>query len=549
MAKLPSDPSVSDRAAVREFRGIARDFLAQTYERFPEMASRLGLAGFDARLSANGPQVHRAQVHLTAHTLARIEALPEAAFRGDDWLDRRFLLGWLRSDLLDGRDLQRWRRDPQGHCDAAVGAILDLLTANAGKLARVMPVIEARLKQIPDFLAAGLRCIQQPVPLWTRLAQTSCAGAMSFLAEIEPELVAHATSGTRVRQLLAAASKAFAGYAQGLARRTPGPVGGYAIGRANFELLMRERLGLDWSLPEALANGKRLVARMRDELVREAARHGRRDPLALIAEVSAAWRPERPLIDEYRIATAAIKKRLQSLDLVTMPRDERLEILPLPAFLSHVAPTALYFAPPPFAKRRPGVFWVNDLSLGHSDERKRRAELSQHFDPASTSAHEAYPGHHLQFAIQNQHSSKLRRLANHMIFAEGWTLWCEGLAVEHRLVDDPHARLMQIHASLWRAYRIVIDCGLHGGTLSLAGARKMLVDGLGFTPARAAGEVNWYTSAPTVPMSYLLGRLEMERLHQRFVVGEGWTLKRFHDWVLSHGALPFSWIMHAYDQR
>jgi uncharacterized protein (DUF885 family) len=71
------------------------------------------------------------------------------------------------------------------------------------------------------------------------------------------------------------------------------------------------------------------------------------------------------------------------------------------------------------------------------------------------------------------------------------------------------------------------------------------MEGVGFTKARAQGDVNWYTSSPTVPMSYLLGRLEVERLHAHFVGREGWTLRQFNDWMLGHGALPWRWILEA----
>ncbi len=85
--------------------------------------------------------------------------------------------------------------------------------------------------------------------------------------------------------------------------------------------------------------------------------------------------------------------------------------------------------------------------------------------------------------------------------------------------------------------------------MSYEGACRALVKGVLFTKARAAGDVNWYTSSPTVPMSYLLGRIEVEKLHRRFVDREGWTLKQFNDWMLSHGAIPWSWILRAHDQR
>jgi uncharacterized protein (DUF885 family) len=65
---------------------------------------------------------------------------------------------------------------------------------------------------------------------------------------------------------------------------------------------------------------------------------------------------------------------------------------------------------------------------------------------------------------------------------------------------------------------------------------------LGFTRARATADVNWYTAQPAVPMCYWLGRLENERLRQRLIVGRGWTLRKFNDWLLSFGTIPQAWI-------
>jgi uncharacterized protein (DUF885 family) len=217
----------------------------------------------------------------------------------------------------------------------------------------------------------------------------------------------------------------------------------------------------------------------------------------------------------------------------------------VPPFLRHQFPTAAYHQPGAFDKDQTGIFWVNDLSLLQREPAQKAAEVRQHFGLEATCAHEAYPGHHLQFCLQNQHPSKLRRLFHHAIYYEGWTLWCEKMAVDQGVIELPEARLIQLHDALWRAYRIGIDCGLHDGSLSYAGACKRLQEGVGFTAGRARGDVNWYTSSPTVPMSYLLGRLEVERLHAHLVTGEGWSLKQFNDWILSFGAIPWSWIWQA----
>lgn len=533
----------------RAFRALVNRYLDETHERFPETASRLGLSQYNAHLGRNDVETHRAQIRLTEEILAAVEEQPEAAFAGDDWLDRRTFLAMLRTELLHSRDLLSWRTNPQVHCDAAVEAIFDLLVRNAGQLGRVQEAIEARLGALPDYLAAGAECVQKPVPLWTKLAQRSCDGAIGFLQEIEMTLLEQAKSPARLKRSLAAARKAFGDYAAAIGRKQPGAAKGYSIGRENFEFLMRERLGFDYGLPEAAANGRRLVAQMTHLLDQEAARHGRKGARQILEEAAEAWTPERPLLDEYRRITTAIKAKLGTAGIATLPRGERLQVLPTPAFLRHHFPTAAYNGPQPFSKKNEGIFWVNDLSLEVSDPDKKKAEIRQHFGLELTSSHEAYPGHHLQFAIQNRHPSKLRRLAGHSIYYEGWTMWCEKMMVDLNLVENPFAKLQQIHDALWRANRIVIDCGLHSGELSFEGACKVLVDGVQFTKARAAGDVNWYTSAPTVPMSYLLGRLEVEKLHRRFVERERWTLKQFNDWMLSHGAIPWSWIVQAHDQR
>ncbi|HEY2342336.1 MAG TPA: DUF885 family protein, partial [Chthoniobacteraceae bacterium] len=371
-------------------------------------------------------------------------------------------------------------------------------------------------------------------------------GAETFLSELSGQIASLSTHPEKSRRLFHDAAKAFRAYVHAIERKEPGSRSGYAVGREGFELLVRERTGLPYSVPEIRALGDRLIAQITAERDREARKFGRKKTAQVLEEAAERWQPEAgSLIEEYQRVNQAVRNRFESADLVTFPRRERCRVLLVPPFLKHHFPTAAYHQPGAFAKDQTGIFWVNDLSLHRQDPKKRAAEIAQHFGLEFTCAHEAYPGHHLQFCIQNQHPHKLRRLFHHAIFYEGWTLWCEKMAVDEKVIDLPEARLIQLHDALWRAYRIGIDCGLHDGTLTFSAACRRLQDGVGFTPARARGDVNWYTSSPTVPMSYLLGRLEVERLHAHLVLGQGWSLKRFNDWMLSFGAIPWSWIWQA----
>lgn len=523
----------------RKLRSLFDTYLQETVLRYPEYGSNLGFDEFRPLLSDNTKKIHQDQNRLVKKTLAEIESLPESGFDAEGWLDRRTFASLLRRHELFEGELERSKRNPQGNCDAAIESIFELLVRCEGKLGNALPAIESRLAKIPDYLAAGAENVRKPVPLWVDLTEKACAGGIEFFKELGKTLEPIATK--RTYSLLKGAKSALKDYAKEISKKSPGKKGEFACGNAVFEELMRERLGFDWSVNEAIANGQRLVAETKRLLEKEASRLGKKTAREILDAAAQEWLPTKPLLELYQSATETVKTRLQSKKLMTLPPGETLVVLPVPAFLKHHFPTAAYSQPPPFGKKQQGIFWVNDLSLDVSDPEKKLAEQRQHFGLELTSAHEAYPGHHVQFATQNRFSSKIRRLADHSISYEGWTMWCELMSIEQGLVDNPYARLLQLHDALWRAYRILIDVGLQTG-MSFDWACQTLMDGVGFTRARAEGDVNWYTSSPTVPMSYLLGRLEMERLHAHFVLKEKWTLKQFNDWLLSYGAIPQRWI-------
>jgi uncharacterized protein (DUF885 family) len=529
----------------QKLQDLADRYITATCEEFPQWGSSIGFERYESRLSGSDERTHKDRIAFLEMMLAETEALPAAELEGDDWLDRRCFLALLRTELLNSRDLERWRTNPQECCDAAVGAIFELVIRYSGNLRKALPAIEGRLAAIPRFLREGGVAVRKPVPLWTKLAVHSCKGAKDFILSIGETLAEISTDPTRTRRLARAAGKAFDVYAATITGKKQGRSGDFAIGRERFEYLVRERTGLDWSLPEIEAEGRRLVSVITTELAKEARKHGRGDVSRILVQARDSWTPEAPLLELYTQSSERWRDRVIKSELFPIPPGESLRVTPVPDFMRDHFPTAAYSSPGAFEKRQQGIFWVNDLGATKKNPAERLREERQHYGLELTSAHEGYPGHHLQFAIQNRHPSRIRRLCSHAIFYEGWTMWCEKLAVEKGWVAGRHSRLQYLHDALWRAHRILIDCGLHSGKLSHESAARILVKGVGFTPARARADVNWYTSQPTVPMSYLLGRLELERVKSHLIDGCGWSLGKFHNWALSHGAVPWTWIERA----
>jgi uncharacterized protein (DUF885 family) len=341
----------------------------------------------------------------------------------------------------------------------------------------------------------------------------------------------------------ASARKALDDHAN-FARTLPlAPEGSYSIGAEMLQRRVRDQLGLDYSLGQIEALALAEIERVNGLLKLASVRFGRGSSAGeLIESARTEWKPAQPLIDLYREETERIKDTFKSANAVTFPPVESLDIRPVPDFMRALFPTAAYSAPGAFEKRQRGIFWVNDLSLIMTDQAERLAEQQQHFGLVLTCAHEAYPGHHLQFVTANQHPRKWRRLFAHAVFYEGWTLWCEQMMVDLKIDNSSWLKIQQLHDALWRCHRILVDLRLQTGRYDYGNAVKHLQKNLGFTRARAEADVNWYTAQPGVPMSYWLGRLENERLRQRLIMGRGWSLQKFNDWLLSFGTIPQSWI-------
>ena len=134
---------------------------------------------------------------------------------------------------------------------------------------------------------------------------------------------------------------------------------------------------------------------------------------------------------------------------VSFPKGDELQVRLVPEFMRHLYPTAAYSSPGPFEKRQRGIFWVNDLSLAKSSAADKLSEVQQHFGISLTAAHEAYPGHHLQFVTANGHARKWRPLFAHAVFYEGWTLWCEQMMTDLKIDRSPWTAIIQLHDALW----------------------------------------------------------------------------------------------------
>ena len=218
----------------------------------------------------------------------------------------------------------------------------------------------------------------------------------------------------------------------------------------------------------------------------------------------------------------------------TLPR-AGVEVMAVEEFKEKDAPFAYYFPPSPDGTR-PGIYYANGYDLPN----RKYTKL------ATTTYHEAVPGHHFQIALEqeNPNLSTFRRLGARIVggaYVEGWGLYSEKLADEMGLFRDDAERFGMLDAVAWRAARLVVDTGLH----ALRWTRQQSIDFLletGLSETDATIETDRYIVWPGQALTYMIGCREIERLRGQLTDRDGsrFDLREFHDQVLGHGSLPLA---------
>src|ERR1051325_2566432 len=106
----------------------------------------------------------------------------------------------------------------------------------------------------------------------------------------------------------------------------------------------------------------------------------------------------------------------------------------------------------------------------------------------------------------------------------------------------PGLRLWRLKNAMWRAVRLMVDVGLHCRGLTLEQAAQPLVELGGLEPNTARGEALRYTTSPTQPSSYVLGRDRIVELRRRAERAPGFTLADFHARLLAYGTVAPTFI-------
>jgi len=247
------------------------------------------------------------------------------------------------------------------------------------------------------------------------------------------------------------------------------------------------------------------------------------------------------ILPHYQQRLKQLEEIIRAKNLVTLPdRPARIRIASAAESAQQPAPN---MRPPRLIDNRgeQGEF-ILPLNIPSADAAKSKQYDDFTFEAASwtLTAHEARPGHELQFAAMIEHGvSQARAIyAFNSTNVEGWGLYAEHIAKPYM---PREGQLISLQHRLLRAARAFSDPELQMGRTTPEQVKKLLMTDVVLSDAMATQEVERYTfRGPGQATSYFYGYSQLLALRNDVekTLGSGFDARQFHDFVLAQGLLP-----------
>ncbi|MCE7011593.1 DUF885 domain-containing protein [Kibdelosporangium philippinense] len=521
---------------------IADEVLELLIEEDPLGEMIQGLPGVDSKLS---------DLDEAGQAILRTRALDAARRaredKSDDWITRAVVIDQAQA-IVARIDAKLVETEVADLMVSPIARLLGMLPMVAPQGAEAERSYFTRLEMIPDYLAkaadrhrTGIAHGRTPVASRAAYALDHLENYLANPATDPLRQVPVTNTAERDRLIDDFVRPAFAKYRTALAEDVaphgrpddkPG-LGWLPGGEATYASLARVHTTTHRTPEEMHQTGLALIEALAEEY---ADIGGRVFGVKTVAEVHERLRTDPSL--KWGSAEELLAGARAAMDRAEAAAPEWFGLLPSQACLLEKTPaaseqheTSAYYLPPALDGSRPGIYYANTYKATERDRTIAEA----------TAFHEAVPGHHFQVTIAQERSMPmLRRCSAINAYAEGWGLYCERLGDEMGLYSDDVARLGMLAMDSVRAARLVVDTGLHAFGWSRQKTVDYLRDNTVMSEVEIQSETDRYIGMPGQALSYMIGRLEIQRVRAKAeeTMGSAFDIKGFHDVVLGAGPVP-----------
>ena len=558
---------LSADGGVQTFTFVAEQYFSDVYFRFaPTTATSAGLHQYDTQLedySAANIQKQIAALHTYEK---KIEAIDPSALDASIAADRDILLNNIRSQLLTLEVIRPWEKNPDTYSSGITGAAFVIMERPyAPTNARLKALVE-REKLMPQVLLEARKNLKNPPRVYTEIALEQIDGLVSFFhTDVPSAFLSGADAATDAEAKVAfvksnaAVIDALKSYGEWmksdlLARSN----GDYKLGADTFAKKLRYDEMVDIPLDHLLEIAFADLHKNQAEFARIAKEiDPTKTPQQVLAELASIHPAPDKLLLTFQDTFASLISFIDTHHIITIPSKVEPTLEETPPFMR--ATTQASMDPPgPFETHSTKAYF--NVTLPEKDWTPEHiAEHMAAFNVGtviSTSVHEAYPGHYVQFLWMPQFPSTIRKVLGANTNIEGWAHYTEQMMLDQGYgqpgagAKDEHEanliRLGQLQDALLRDARFVNSIKLHNGQFSFEQAVDFFVTD-GYQSRSVALMETKRGTADATYLYYTLGKLEIMKLRADMMKKQGaaFNLEDFHNNFMRQGFAPIKIIRKA----
>ena len=552
--------------AGQTFNTLSEQYFQQVYFKYaPTSGTSAGLHQYDTQLEDYSAAAIQKQIAALHEWEKKITTVDPSALDSEPAADRDILLNSIRAQLLQLEVIRGWEKNPDNYSTGVTNSIFTIMERPYAPVnVRLRAAVE-REKLIPQAFVEARKNLKNPPRIYTEIALEQIDDDVSFFQNDVPQAFASATDPQTKAEFAktnAAVIDAMKSYAAWMkSDLLPRSNGDFRYGADTFRKALAYNEMVDIPLD-------RLLQIAYDDLHKNQAEFAR-----VAKEIDPTKTPQQQLVELAAIhpAPADLLKAFQdrfdseigfirSHNIITLPSDVQPTLEETPPFMR--ATTQASMDPPgPFETHSTKAFF-NVTLPEPSWSAQKTSEYMAAFNVGtivSTSVHEAYPGHYVQFLWQPQFPSTIRKLLGANTNIEGWAHYCEQMMLDQGYnapgvgaKDERESKLIRLGTlqdALLRDARFIVAIRMHtgvGGELTIPQAQDFFVTE-GYQSRPIAEVETKRGTSDALYLYYTLGKLEIMKLRADLQQRDGasFSLQRFHDNFMRQGFAPIKVIRKA----
>ena len=555
--------NAASNPAVASFRALADQYLDEVYFKYaPTTGTLAGFHQYDVMLEDYSRAAVDGQIAALHVYDKKFAAIPSAGLDSVTKDDLTLVRNNIQSTLLTLEVVRPWEKNPDTYSSGiANGAFTIMERKFASPDARLKSLV-VRERLMPGAFAAARQNLNNPPRIYTEIAIEQLPGIISFFQDDVPLAFKDATDPTTKADFAKSNAEVIAAlqsYQEWLKTDLlPRSNGDFRIGAETFRLKLRYDEMVDTPLEKLLEIGYADLHKNQAEFNRIAKEVGPDKTAREVLDNLGADHPAPDLLlQSFRDTFDSLIAFIQQNKIVTIPSDIRPILEETPPFM-RATTFASMDTPGPFEKVAHEAYFnvtlpEKDWSAQHVSEYMASFNVGT---VVSTSVHEAYPGHYIQFLWVPEAPSKVRKLLGANTNSEGWAHYCEQMMLDAGYgqpgtgaKDAREAKLLrlgQLQDALLRDARFIIGIQMHTGKMTFEEGVAFFVKEGYQSHESALVETKRGTSDPTY-LYYTLGKLQIMKLRadMKKKQGDAFTLQKFHDDFLRQGFPPIAMVRKA----